>query len=175
MHEPSVEDTVLILKGLKKVYEEHHGVVYTPKAVRAAAELSAKHINDCQLPDKAIDVLDEAGARDRMRPELERHHRISARDIERVVAKIAKIPERTVSADDQSALRALEPELKKVIYGQDTAIEAIASAIKLSRSGLGAPERPIGNFLFSGPTGVGKTELARQPPASSGWTSSAST
>jgi ATP-dependent Clp protease ATP-binding subunit ClpA len=162
VREPSVEDTVLILKGLKRVYEEHHGVVYTPKAVRAAAELSAKHINDRQLPDKAIDVLDEAGARDRMRPELERHHRISARDIERVVAKIAKIPERTVSADDQSALRALEPELKKVIYGQDTAIEAIASAITLSRSGLGAPERPIGNFLFSGPTGVGKTELARQ-------------
>jgi ATP-dependent Clp protease ATP-binding subunit ClpA len=162
VQEPSVEDTVRILRGLKKVYEEHHGVVYTPRAVRAAAELSAKHINDRQLPDKAIDVLDEAGARDRMRPEAERHHRITARDVERVVAKIAKIPERTVSADDQQALHALEPELKKVIYGQDTAIEAIASAIKLSRSGLAAPERPIGNFLFSGPTGVGKTELARQ-------------
>ncbi len=162
VQEPSVEDTVRILRGLKRVYEEHHGVVYTPKAVRAAAELSAKHINDRQLPDKAIDVLDEAGARDRMRPEAERHHRITARDVERVVAKIAKIPERTVSADDQLALHALEPELKKVIYGQDAAIEAIASAIKLSRSGLAAPERPIGNFLFSGPTGVGKTELARQ-------------
>jgi ATP-dependent Clp protease ATP-binding subunit ClpA len=160
--EPSVEDTVRILQGLKKVYEDHHGVSYTPKAIRAAAELAAKHINDRQLPDKAIDVLDEAGARDRMRPDEKRRHRITARDVERVVAKIAKIPERTVSADDEAALRNLEPELKKVIYGQDPAIDAIASAIKLSRSGLGAPERPIGNFLFSGPTGVGKTELAKQ-------------
>ncbi|HET6439111.1 MAG TPA: ATP-dependent Clp protease ATP-binding subunit ClpA [Anaeromyxobacter sp.] len=162
IHEPSVEDTVRILHGLKKVYEEHHGVSYTPRALRAAAELSAKHINDRQLPDKAIDVLDEAGARDRMRPDEKRRHRITARDVERVVAKIAKIPERTVSADDQVALKSLEPELKKVIYGQDAAIEAISSAIKLSRSGLGSPERPIGNFLFSGPTGVGKTELAKQ-------------
>jgi ATP-dependent Clp protease ATP-binding subunit ClpA len=162
VHEPSVEDTVLILKGLKRVYEEHHGVEYTPKALRAAAELSAKHINDRQLPDKAIDVLDEAGARDRMRPEGRRHHRITARDVERVVAKIAKIPERTVSADDQTALAKLEPELKKVIFGQNGAVEAIVSAIKLARSGLAAPEKPIGNFLFSGPTGVGKTELAKQ-------------
>ncbi len=162
VHEPSVEDTVRILQGLKKVYEEHHGVSYTPKAIRAAAELSAKHINDRQLPDKAIDVLDEAGARDRMRADQDRRHRITARDVERVVSKIAKIPERTVSANDETALRALEPELKKVIFGQDAAIEAIASAIKLSRSGLAAPERPIGNFLFSGPTGVGKTELAKQ-------------
>jgi ATP-dependent Clp protease ATP-binding subunit ClpA len=160
--EPSVEDTVKILRGLKKVYEEHHGVEYTPRALRAAAELSAKHINDRQLPDKAIDVLDEAGARDRMREDAKRKHRITARDVERVVAKIAKIPERTVSADDQTALANLEPELKKVIYGQEKAIEAIASAIKLSRSGLGSPEKPIGNFLFSGPTGVGKTELAKQ-------------
>ncbi|HSD20173.1 MAG TPA: ATP-dependent Clp protease ATP-binding subunit ClpA [Anaeromyxobacter sp.] len=162
IYEPSVEDTVRILRGLKKVYEEHHGVVYTPRSLRAAAELSAKHINDRQLPDKAIDVLDEAGARDRMRAEARRHHRVTARDVERVVAKIAKIPERTVSADDEMQLRNLEPELKKVIYGQDGAVEAIVSAIKLSRSGLGAPERPIGNFLFSGPTGVGKTELAKQ-------------
>ncbi len=160
--EPSVEDTVKILRGLKRVYEEHHGVEYTPRALRAAAELSAKHINDRKLPDKAIDVLDEAGARDRMRPEEKRHRRITARDVERVVAKIAKIPERTVSTDDQTALANLEPELRKVIFGQDPAIGAIASAIKLSRSGLGAPERPIGNFLFSGPTGVGKTELAKQ-------------
>ncbi|WP_242395763.1 ATP-dependent Clp protease ATP-binding subunit ClpA [Anaeromyxobacter oryzisoli] len=160
--EPSVEDTVKILRGLKKVYEEHHGVEYTPRALRAAAELSAKHINDRQLPDKAIDVLDEAGARDRMRSEAKRRHRITARDVERVVAKIAKIPERTVSADDQAALQSLERDLRKVIFGQDKAIEAIASAIKLSRSGLGSPERPIGNFLFSGPTGVGKTELAKQ-------------
>jgi ATP-dependent Clp protease ATP-binding subunit ClpA len=162
IHEPSVEDTVKILKGLKKVYEEHHGVVYTPKAIRAAAELSAKHINDRMLPDKAIDVLDEAGARDRMRSEADRRHRITGRDVERVVAKIAKIPERTVSADDEAALMSLEPELKKVIYGQNAAVEAIVSAIKLSRSGLGSPEKPIGNFLFSGPTGVGKTELAKQ-------------
>src|SRR5512138_729581 len=160
--EPSVEDTVRILQGLKKVYEDHHGVSYTPRALRAAAELSAKHINDRQLPDKAIDVLDEAGARDRMRPDEKRRHRITARDVERVVAKIAKIPERTVSADDEAALMNLEPELKKVIYGQNPAVEAIVSAIKLSRSGLAAPEKPIGNFLFSGPTGVGKTELAKQ-------------
>ena len=162
IHEPSVEDTVKILRGLKKAYEEHHGVVYTPKAIRAAAELSAKHINDRMLPDKAIDVLDEAGARDRMRSESARRHRITGRDIERVVAKIAKIPERTVSADDEAALRNLQPELKKVIFGQDAAVEAIVSAIKLSRSGLATPEKPIGNFLFSGPTGVGKTELAKQ-------------
>ncbi|HSN89916.1 MAG TPA: AAA family ATPase, partial [Anaeromyxobacteraceae bacterium] len=162
VQEPSLEDTVKILKGLKKVYEDHHGVVFTPKALRAAAELAAKHINDRKLPDKAIDVLDEAGARDRMRPEAERHRRITARDVERVVARIAKIPERTVSSDDKTQLAGLEPELKQVIFGQDPAIESIASAIKLSRSGLGNPERPIGNFLFSGPTGVGKTELAKQ-------------
>jgi ATP-dependent Clp protease ATP-binding subunit ClpA len=160
--EPTVEDTIKILKGLKKVYEDHHGVEYSARALRAAAELSAKHINDRKLPDKAIDVLDEAGARDRMRPEEKRHHRITARDVERVVARIAKIPERTVSSDDRSALQNLEPELKKVIFGQDPAIEAIASAIKLGRSGLGSPEKPTGCFLFSGPTGVGKTELAKQ-------------
>jgi len=162
IHEPSVEDTVKILRGLKKVYEDHHGVVFTPRSIRAAAELAAKHINDRMLPDKAIDVLDEAGARDRMRSERERKHRITSRDVERVVAKIAKIPERTVSADDEAALRNLEPELKKVIFGQNQAVDAIVSAIKLSRSGLASPEKPIGNFLFSGPTGVGKTELAKQ-------------
>ncbi len=163
IHEPSVEDTIKILRGLKKVYEDHHGVVFTPRSLRAAAaELSAKHINDRHLPDKAIDVLDEAGARDRMRAEADRHRRITSRDVERVVAKIAKIPERTVSADDETALRNLQPDLRKVIFGQDSAIEAITSAIKLSRSGLASPERPIGNFLFSGPTGVGKTELAKQ-------------
>jgi ATP-dependent Clp protease ATP-binding subunit ClpA len=162
VHEPSVEETVRILKGLKPAYEAHHGVVYSDKSLRAAAELSAKHLNDRRLPDKAIDVLDEAGAADRMRPEERRRHRVLTRDVERVVARMAKIPERTVSADDQAALAALEPELKKVIYGQDRAIEAIASSIKLSRSGLGAPEKPIGAFLFSGPTGVGKTELAKQ-------------
>ncbi|GEJ59058.1 ATP-dependent Clp protease ATP-binding subunit ClpA [Anaeromyxobacter diazotrophicus] len=160
--QPTVEETIKILKGLKKVYEDHHGVAFTPKALRAAAELSAKHINDRQLPDKAIDVLDEAGAADRLRPEGKRHVKITARDVERVVARIAKIPERTVSADDELALAQLEPELKRVIFGQDAAIGSIASAIKLSRSGLGSPEKPIGCFLFSGPTGVGKTELAKQ-------------
>jgi len=162
VHEPSVEETVRILAGLKTAYEDHHGVVYSKKSLRAAAELAAKHINDRRLPDKAIDVLDEAGAADRMRAEEKRRHRVLTRDVERVVARMAKIPERTVSADDQTALANLEPELKKVIFGQDKAIEAIASAIKLSRSGLGAPEKPIGSFLFSGPTGVGKTELAKQ-------------
>ncbi|MEY2669451.1 MAG: hypothetical protein RJA59_2089, partial [Pseudomonadota bacterium] len=162
VHEPTLEETVKILRGLKPAYEGHHGVVYSDKALRAAAELSAKHINDRRLPDKAIDVLDEAGAADRMRAEDKRRHRVLARDVERVVARMAKIPERTVSADDQAALAALEPELKRVIYGQDKAIDAIAAAIKLSRSGLGAPEKPIGAFLFSGPTGVGKTELAKQ-------------
>src|SRR5512136_3355926 len=136
VHEPSVEETVRILMRLKTAYEDHHGVVYSDKSLRAAAELSAKHLNDRRLPDKAIDVLDEAGAADRMRPEERRRHRVLSRDVERVVAKIARIPERTVSADDQLALASLEPELKKVIYGQDKAIEAIASAIKLSRSGL---------------------------------------
>jgi ATP-dependent Clp protease ATP-binding subunit ClpA len=160
--QPSVEETVKILKGLKKVYEDHHGVAFTQKALRAAAELSAKHINDRQLPDKAIDVLDEAGAADRLRPDGKRHVKITARDVERVVARIAKIPERTVSADDELALAQLEPDLRKVIFGQDQAIAAIASAIKLSRSGLSTPEKPIGCFLFSGPTGVGKTELAKQ-------------
>ncbi len=162
VHEPTLEETVKILRGLKPSYEAHHGVVYSDKALRAAAELSAKHINDRRLPDKAIDVLDEAGAADRMRAEARRRHRVLARDVERVVARMAKIPERTVSADDQAQLAALEPERKKVIYGQDKAIEAIAAAIKLSRSGLGAPEKPIGAFLFSGPTGLGKTELAKQ-------------
>ncbi len=162
VHEPTLEETVKILRGLKPAYESHHGVVYSDKALRAAAELSAKHINDRRLPDKAIDVLDEAGAADRMRPEEKRRHRVLTRDVERVVARMAKIPERTVSADDQAALAALEPELKRVIFGQDKAIDAIASAIKLSRSGLGSPEKPIGAFLFSGPTGVGKTELAKQ-------------
>jgi ATP-dependent Clp protease ATP-binding subunit ClpA len=162
VHQPSVEETVRILRGLKKAYEDHHGVVFSAKALRAAAELSAKHINDRHLPDKAIDVLDEAGAADRMRAEGKRHFKITARDVERVVAAIAKIPERTVSADDELALANIEPELRKVIFGQDKAIEAIASAIKLSRSGLGSPEKPIGSFLFSGPTGVGKTELAKQ-------------
>jgi ATP-dependent Clp protease ATP-binding subunit ClpA len=160
--EPSLDETVRILRGLKSAYEEHHGVTYTPRAIRAAAELSAKHLTDRKLPDKAIDVLDEAGARDRMRPEDERHRRVTTRDVERVVARMARIPERTVSTDDRAALQGLDVELRKVIFGQDAAIDAIAASIKLGRSGLGSPEKPTGCFLFSGPTGVGKTELAKQ-------------
>jgi ATP-dependent Clp protease ATP-binding subunit ClpA len=158
--EPSVEETVEILKGLKAHYEAHHGVVYTDPALDAAAQLAAKYINERHLPDKAIDVIDEAGAVDRLRAAPLKT--ITPREVEEVVAKMAKIPAKNVSASDEEALRNLEPALKKVIYGQDKAIEALVSAIKLSRSGLSAAERPIGSFLFSGPTGVGKTELAKQ-------------
>ncbi|HEY8515901.1 MAG TPA: ATP-dependent Clp protease ATP-binding subunit ClpA [Candidatus Binatia bacterium] len=160
--EPTVEETVQILKGLASRYEEHHGVKYEEEALVAAAELSAKHINDRHLPDKAIDVIDEAGAADSIRPEGSRKHRVDAHDIEVVVSKIARIPEKTVSVSAREQLERLEPELKKVIYGQDHAIEQLASVIKLQRSGLGHGERPIGSFLFAGPTGVGKTELAKQ-------------
>jgi ATP-dependent Clp protease ATP-binding subunit ClpA len=160
--EPSVEDTVLILQGLKSRYEEHHDVKYDEDAIRAAAELSAKYINDRFLPDKAIDVVDETGAADRLRGEKERTHRVTATDVEAVVAKIAKIPQKSVSHSDREALANLEPALRSVIFGQDPAIQELVSAIKLSRSGLRAPEKPIGSFLFSGPTGVGKTELAKQ-------------
>src|SRR5690606_36102023 len=135
---------------------------YEEEALVAAAELSAKHINDRHLPDKAIDVIDEAGAADSIRPEASRKHRVDAHDIEVVVSKIARIPEKTVSVSAREQLERLEPELKKVIYGQDHAIEQLASVIKLQRSGLGHGERPIGSFLFAGPTGVGKTELANQ-------------
>ncbi len=160
--EPTVEETVLILKGLASRYAEHHGVEYEEEALRAAAELSFKHINDRHLPDKAIDVIDEAGAADSILPEEQRTHRVTARDIERVVSKMARIPEKTVSVSAREQLERLEPELKKVIYGQDHAIEQLAAVIKLQRSGLGHGERPIGSFLFAGPTGVGKTELAKQ-------------
>ncbi|MFL5424369.1 MAG: AAA family ATPase, partial [Myxococcales bacterium] len=160
--EPSRDEAVLILQGLKSRYEEHHGVTYSEPALEAAVDLSAKHLVDRHLPDKAIDVIDEAGALQRMKPENERVPVIGVPEIEQVVAKIARIPPRSVSSDDKSALRSLAPELKKVVYGQDAAIEALASAILLSRSGLGSPTKPIGSFLFSGPTGVGKTELAKQ-------------
>jgi ATP-dependent Clp protease ATP-binding subunit ClpA len=160
--EPSVEETILILKGLKTHYEQHHGVTYTDPALEAAAQLSARYVNDRHLPDKAIDVLDEAGAADRLKPDGERKRTLGTHEIEAVVAKMAKIPEKSVSADDELALRNLEPELKQVIYGQDKAIDSLVSAIKLSRSGLGTLEKPIGSFLFSGPTGVGKTELSKQ-------------
>jgi ATP-dependent Clp protease ATP-binding subunit ClpA len=160
--EPSIEDTLLILKGLKGKYEEHHDVFYEEEALRAAAELSAKHLNDRFLPDKAIDVIDEAGAQDRLRPEEERTHRVTVRDVEAIIAKMARIPEKSVSSSDREQLARLEQELRAVIFGQDPAIHELTAAIKLARSGLRSPEKPIGSFLFSGPTGVGKTELAKQ-------------
>src|SRR5712671_3256451 len=160
--EPSHDESVQILQGLKSRYEEHHGVKFSEEALKAAVDLSAKHLVDRHLPDKAIDVLDEAGSLQRMLPEEKRVDVVGVPEIEQVVAKIARIPPRSVSADDKTALKSLAPELKKVVYGQDAAIEALASAILLSRSGLGSPTKPIGSFLFSGPTGVGKTELARQ-------------
>ena len=158
--EPTVDETVLILKGLQDRYEEHHGVKYEPDAIEAAAKLAAKHINERFLPDKAIDVIDEAGAFDRMRDEPTGV--VAVRDVERIVSRMARVPEKTVSSNEQHRLKDLETELKKHIFGQDDAVEKIASAIKLSRAGLRAGDKPIGNFLFSGPTGVGKTELARQ-------------
>ena len=160
--EPSVDETFQILKGLRSRYEEHHGVHYTEPALRAAADLAAKHINDRHLPDKAIDVMDEAGAAMRLSPPSGRKRTVRPADIEQIVARMARIPPKTVSADDKTQLQNLEQELKNVIYGQDAAIDSLVTAIKLSRSGLGSPEKPVGCFLFSGPTGVGKTELAKQ-------------
>ena len=151
-----------ILKGLQPRYEEHHEVTYDEDAVEAAARLAAKHINERYLPDKAIDVLDETGAADRLRDEDVRTRRVTIKDVERVVSKMARIPEKSVSSSDRERLRTLDEELKAVIYGQDEAIGKLVSAIRLSRSGLRTPEKPIGSFLFAGPTGVGKTELARQ-------------
>ena len=160
--EPSVPETVEILKGLKTRFEEHHGIAYATEALQAAAELSAKYINDRQLPDKAIDVIDEAGAAQRIRTLEERKASIERVDIENIVAKIARIPPANVSQDDRSKLQTLERDLKSVVFGQDKALEVLASAVKMARSGLGKPEKPIGSFLFSGPTGVGKTEAAKQ-------------
>ena len=160
--EPTVEETVQILQGLKPHYEEHHQVQYQPEAIRAAAELSAKHINEKYLPDKAIDVLDEAGAAERLRPVAERKGQVSVHDVEVIISKMAKIPQKTVSASDRMQLGRLEAELRAVIFGQDKAIGELTAAIKLSRSGLRTSDKPIGSFLFSGPTGVGKTELAKQ-------------
>lgn len=160
--EPSVVDTVEILKGLKTRFEEHHGVRYSTSALQSAAELSARYINDRHLPDKAIDVIDEAGAAQRILPKSKQRKTIGKTEIEEIVAKIARVPPRTVSNDDKAALKTLERDLKNVVFGQDAAIDALAKAIKMSRSGLGNPQKPIGSFLFSGPTGVGKTEVARQ-------------
>jgi ATP-dependent Clp protease ATP-binding subunit ClpA len=160
--QPSVGDTIQILHGLKSYYEQHHSVKYSDEAVRAAAELSAKYINDRYLPDKAIDVIDEVGAATKLKPVEERPELIVETEVEIVVAKMAKIPPKTVSASDKEKLQSLDAELKTVIYGQDHAINQLVNAIKLSRSGLASPDKPIGSFLFSGPTGVGKTELAKQ-------------
>ncbi|MCU0834648.1 MAG: ATP-dependent Clp protease ATP-binding subunit ClpA [Chromatiaceae bacterium] len=162
VNEPSVEETVEILKGLKSRFEEHHQVSYTLPALRAAAELSAKYINDRHLPDKAIDVIDEAGANVQLRPVAKRKKRIDVTDVETIVAKMARIPPKKVSMSDTESLRNLDRDLKMVVYGQDEAIEVLTSAIRMNRSGLGPDERPIGSFLFTGPTGVGKTEVTRQ-------------
>jgi ATP-dependent Clp protease ATP-binding subunit ClpA len=160
--EPSEEEALEILKGLRLHYESHHGVQYDDEALAAAVSLSARHLQDLHLPDKAIDVLDEAGAAQKMLPAAERIGRIGAAQVEQIVAKMARVPVQTVSSDDKRALERLDLELKRVIFGQNGPIDEVASAIKLSRSGLRAHDKPIGNFLFAGPTGVGKTELARQ-------------
>ncbi len=160
--EPTVEQTIQILRGLKGRFEAHHGVKYSSAALTAAAELSARHINDRHLPDKAIDVIDEAGAAQRLLPRSRQKRVIGKTEIEVIVSKIARIPPQTVSTDDRSKLATLDRDLKTVVFGQEAAIDALASAIKMARSGLGRPEKPIGAFLFSGPTGVGKTEVARQ-------------
>ncbi len=160
--EPSVQDTVDILRGLKSRYEEHHGIKYEDDALRAAAELAARHINDRHMPDKAIDVVDEAGANLRLQPVENRAASVTVTQIENVVARIARIPPKNVSLSDRDVLKNLERNLKLTIFGQDKAIEALSAAIKMSRSGLGDQRRPVGSFLFSGPTGVGKTEVTRQ-------------
>jgi ATP-dependent Clp protease ATP-binding subunit ClpA len=160
--EPSVEDSIKILKGLKPYFEEHHDVKYTADAIKIAVELAARYINDRKLPDKAIDVIDEAGAAQHLLSDSKRRKTIGVKEIEAVVAKIARIPPKTVSKDDAEVLRDLEAGLKRVVFGQDSAIETVASAIKLARAGLREPEKPIGNYLFAGPTGVGKTEVAKQ-------------
>ena len=160
--EPSVAETQQILMGLKSRFEKHHEVRYTNNAIQAAAELAARHINDRHLPDKAIDVIDEAGARLQLMPAAKRRKTVQVKDIEEIVAKIARIPPKSVSASDRDVLRTLERDLKLAIFGQDAAVETLCGAIKMSRSGLGPPDRPIGSFLFAGPTGVGKTEVTRQ-------------
>ncbi|WP_420862779.1 ATP-dependent Clp protease ATP-binding subunit ClpA [Algirhabdus cladophorae] len=162
VNEPSVDDAVKILQGLKPYFEDHHSIKYTADAIKTAVELSARYINDRKLPDKAIDVIDEAGAAQHLVAESKRRKTIGTKEIETVVAKIARIPPKNVSKDDAEVLRDLEKSLKRVVFGQDAAIDALSSAIKLARAGLREPEKPIGNYLFAGPTGVGKTEVAKQ-------------
>ena len=162
VNEPSIPDSIKILKGLKPYFEEHHRIRYTADAIKAAVELAARYINDRKLPDKAIDVIDEVGAAQMLKPESRRKKTIGVKDVEAVVAKIARIPPKSVSKEDTANLKKLDTDLKRVVFGQDDAIEALSSSIKLARAGLREPEKPIGNYLFSGPTGVGKTEVARQ-------------
>ena len=162
VNEPSVEDSVKILRGLKPYFEKHHDIKYTADAIKTAVELAARYINDRKLPDKAIDVIDEAGAAQHLVSESKRRKTIGVKEIEAVVAKIARIPPKNVTKDDAEVLKDLEASLKRVVFGQDQAIEALSSAIKLARAGLREPEKPIGNYLFAGPTGVGKTEVAKQ-------------
>ncbi|HYH39001.1 MAG TPA: ATP-dependent Clp protease ATP-binding subunit ClpA [Azospirillum sp.] len=162
VNEPSIEDAIKILTGIKPYYEKHHRVSYTNDAIRSAVELSAKYIGDRKLPDKAIDIIDEVGAAQMLLPENKRKKKIGVKDVEAVVAKIARIPPKSVSRDDKEVLQNLERDLKTMVFGQEKAIDALVSAIKLARAGLREPEKPIGNYLFTGPTGVGKTEVARQ-------------
>jgi ATP-dependent Clp protease ATP-binding subunit ClpA len=162
VNEPTVEDTIKILSGLRSAFESHHSVKYTPDAIKSAVELSARYINDRKLPDKAIDVIDEVGAMQMLVPPAKRKKIITPKEIEAVIATMARIPPKTVSSDDKKSLETLEADLKRVVFGQNDAIEKLASAIKLSRAGLRDPEKPIGSYLFTGPTGVGKTEVARQ-------------
>tara|TARA_B100000953_G_scaffold291432_1_gene277595 strand:- start:234 stop:2498 length:2265 start_codon:yes stop_codon:yes gene_type:complete len=160
--EPSTEETIKILNGLKKRYEKHHDIKYTSNALKAAATLSARHINDRNLPDKAIDVIDEAGAKQRLLSDSKRKKTISTLDIEKIIASMARIPEKTVTTSDRESLKKLEENLKRVIFGQDEAIKSLANSIKMARAGLRLEEKPVGSFLFSGPTGVGKTEVSKQ-------------
>ncbi len=160
--EPTVDETIKILKGLKSRFEKHHNIKYTENSLKAAAELSSRYINDRYLPDKAIDVIDEAGAKQQLLPKSKRKKTISEIDVEKIVASIARVPEKTVSSSDKVSLEKLEENLKRVIFGQDQAISSLAASIKLSRAGLGLVEKPVGSFLFSGPTGVGKTEVSKQ-------------
>ena len=162
VNEPSVEDAIKILRGIKPYFEEHHGVKYTNDAIKTSVELAARYINDRKLPDSAIDVIDEAGAAQHLLKSAKRRKTIGTKEVEAVVAKIARIPPKNVSKDDGAVLKDLEKSLKRVVFGQDEAIDALSSAIKLSRAGLREPEKPIGNYLFAGPTGVGKTEVAKQ-------------
>ena len=162
VNEPSVEDSIKILKGIKSNFEDHHQIKYTADAIKTSVELASRYINDRKLPDSAIDVIDEAGAAQHLIPESKRRKTVGTKEIEAVVAKIARIPPKNVTKDDAEVLKDLEGSLKRVVFGQDQAIVALSSAIKLARAGLREPEKPIGNYLFAGPTGVGKTEVAKQ-------------